>query len=76
MKLFCKAEGDFGRMSTIRDHDVMLPDKTLNLDELDTGEEDENNNGDNVGGANETFNVDVVQDYVRTEFGASWEPWR
>ncbi|KAL3497864.1 hypothetical protein ACH5RR_040596 [Cinchona calisaya] len=51
-------------------------DKTLNLDELDIGEEDENNDGDNIGGANEIFNVDDIQNHGGTEFGASWEPWR
>ncbi|KAL3529910.1 hypothetical protein ACH5RR_009232 [Cinchona calisaya] len=38
--------------------------------------EDENNDEDNVGGANETFNVDDIQDHGGTEFGTSWEPWR
>ncbi|KAL3514356.1 hypothetical protein ACH5RR_027073 [Cinchona calisaya] len=51
-------------------------DETLNLNELDTEEENENNDGDNVGGANEIFNVDDVQDHGGTEFGASWKPWR
>ncbi|KAL3526631.1 hypothetical protein ACH5RR_011287 [Cinchona calisaya] len=121
MKLFCKVESGFGRVSAIKDRDVMLPgrnydpidfeefgtndtwvsedeppnltedemetfrkelaactiqggqenNETLNLVELDTGEEDENNDGDNIGGTNETFNVNGVQDHGRTEFNAS-----
>ncbi|XP_027156260.1 uncharacterized protein LOC113757051 [Coffea eugenioides] len=48
MRLLCKAESDFGRVSAIRDRDVMLRDETLNLDDLDTGDDDETNNEENV----------------------------
>ncbi|XP_027155778.1 uncharacterized protein LOC113756214 [Coffea eugenioides] len=49
-------------------------DETLNLDNLDTGDEDETNNEENVERNDLNAGCDV-NELGGTEFGRSWEPW-
>ncbi|XP_071921395.1 uncharacterized protein [Coffea arabica] len=49
-------------------------DETLNLDDLDTRDEDETNNEENVERNDLNVGCDV-NELGGTEFGRSWEPW-
>ena len=56
-------------------------DETLNLDELDTEEEDETHDEENEGRNDHNEGCGVsnfgdAEELGGTEFGSSWEPWR